>query len=91
MHGHTWVAEVWLEGEVDPETGMVFDFAEVKHYIDLLDHTVLNDVLPKEFLPPTAENLVKYFLEIPLAYRVRVWESSDAYAEGWKENDDARF
>jgi len=63
LHGHTWKVEVWLEGEVDPETGMVVDFGEVKYQIDLLDHTTLNWVLPVEFLPPTAENLVKYFLE----------------------------
>lgn len=86
LHGHTWLVEVWIEDNIDPETGMVVDFGEVKHQIDLLDHTTLNYVLPQEFLPPTAENLVLYFLKvIPKAYRVRVWESDDAYAEGWDD------
>ena len=86
LHGHTWTVEVWLEGDVDSQTGMVVDFGEVKREIDLLDHTTLNDVLPYEFLPPTAENLVKYFLtNLPLAYRVRVWESDNAYAEKVKK------
>ena len=85
-HGHTWLAEVWLEGKIDPKTGMVVDFDEVKRVIDTCDHCRLNDVLPQKYLPPTAENLVKYFLEhIREAYRVRVWESEDAYAEDWTD------
>ena len=86
MHGHTWLVEVWMEGDVDHLTGMVVDFGDVKTVIDFLDHTMLNDVLPQEYLPPTAENLVLYFLHyITSAYRVRVWESSDAYAEDWAD------
>ena len=86
LHGHTWKVEVWMEGDVDHLTGMVVDFGEVKEQIDFLDHTSLNESLPLGFLPPTAENLVKYFLHyIPKAYRVRVWESENAYAEGWAD------
>lgn len=91
VHGHSFLVEVWMEGDVDPKTGMVIDFGEAKYWIDLLDHpgAALNDVLPEEFQPPTAENLVLYFLHyIPKAYRVRVWESSDAYAEGWEDWED---
>lgn len=96
LHGHTWLVEVWAEGEVDPETGMVVDFGDMKTVIDFLDHTALNAVLPEEFLPPTAENLVKYFLEyITEAYRVRVWESDNSYAEMWadwdREDESARI
>jgi 6-pyruvoyltetrahydropterin/6-carboxytetrahydropterin synthase len=95
MHGHTWLVEVWLEGEVDPKTGMVVDFGKVKHKIDLLDHpgVALNGVLPLKFQPPTAENLVRYFLsKLPDAYRVRVWESDNSYAEMWaEENESAGF
>ena len=86
LHGHTWTVEVWMEGDVDSQTGIVVDFGDVKTVIDSLDHTTLNRVLPIEFLPPTAENLVKYFLvNLPLAYRVRVWESDNAYAEKAKK------
>ena len=88
LHGHTWKVEVWMKGEVDPKTGMVFDFGKVKRVIDLLDHTSLNLSLLPEYFPPTAENLVKYFLKkIPKAYRVRVWESENAYAEDWRDDD----
>lgn len=86
MHGHTWLAEVWLEGEVDPKTGMVVDFKKIKDVIDYLDHRVLNEVIGlQDYMPPTAENLVKYFLRHTGAYRVRVWESDDCFAEGWAD------
>ena len=83
LHGHTWLAEVWLEGEVNPKTGMVVDFKKVKDIIDVYDHKCLNDFLNN----PTVEHLVQLILERLQSQlglqnvRVRVWESDDAYAE----------
>lgn len=82
MHGHTWLVEVWLEGPVNPTTGMLVDFRLVKNIIDTCDHCTLNDVLPEEYLPPTAEHLALYFLDtIPYAVKVRVWESDNCMVE----------
>ena len=82
LHGHTWVIEVWIEGPADPTTGMVVDFREVKEIIDYCDHQTLNLVLPEGFLPPTAENLARYFYgAISCSVQVRVWESENCYAE----------
>lgn len=82
LHGHSFRCEVWLEGLVDTMTGMLVDFKQVKDIIDRLDHVCLNDVLPSNFLPPTAENIALYLYdEIPSCVKVRVWESSDCYAE----------
>lgn len=83
MHGHTWRIELWLEGRPDPATGMLADFRVLKSHIDLLDHRVLNDVLPEKYQPPTAENLALFFLEniSEFCVKARVWESDDAYAE----------
>ena len=82
MHGHTFEAHIKLEGPVDLGTGMVVDFKKIKNIIDRCDHCILNEVLPKGFLPPTAENLALYFLyEIPLCVSVRVWESESCFAE----------
>jgi len=62
-HGHTYELEVTVEGEIDPETGYVMDFGELKravrdHVIRRLDRRHLNyDV---DFLAgtnPTAENI----------------------------------
>ena len=63
-HGHTYELEVTVEGEIDPETGYVMDFAQLKRTVEervlvRLDRRHLNfDV---DFLAgrnPTAENIV---------------------------------
>lgn len=63
-HGHTYELEVAVEGEIDPETGYVMDFGDLKRTIEervvrKLDRRHLNfDV---DFLAgrnPTAENIV---------------------------------
>ncbi|MHB1326603.1 MAG: 6-pyruvoyl trahydropterin synthase family protein [Gemmatimonadales bacterium] len=45
LHGHNYVLTVVAEGEVDPQTGFVIDFAAVKRVlrpvIDRMDHRVL--------------------------------------------------
>ena len=82
LHGHTFVVEVHLEGEVDPEKGWVLDFNElveaVDPLIDRLDHSVLNEIEGLE--NPTSENLARWFWErlrprLPLLERVVVKES----------------
>ncbi len=65
-HGHEYKLEVWIEGEVNSETGFVMNLEEldsiVKSVLDEIDHKFLNyDVeFFKENLP-TTENLLIYF------------------------------
>ena len=62
-HGHNYVLEVILDGEVDPETGYVIDLKIVKNAIqseisDRFDHRNLNlDLVEFKDLNPTAENI----------------------------------
>jgi 6-pyruvoyltetrahydropterin/6-carboxytetrahydropterin synthase len=66
-HGHNYIVEVSVKGEVDPETGMVIDLKKLKdivrrEVVDLVDHRNLNQDV--EFLHgviPTAENLARSF------------------------------
>ena len=90
VHGHTWVVEVWLIGEINVETGMVVDFKTIKNIIDHYDHTFLNEEKPflHETLSPTAENLagvlctrIRSLLKAEAEVCVRVWESRDCYSE----------
>jgi 6-pyruvoyltetrahydropterin/6-carboxytetrahydropterin synthase len=63
-HGHNYVIEVLVGGEVDPETGMVINLATLDEVVqtsilERFDHTNLNfDPLFKNHVP-TTENLTK--------------------------------
>jgi 6-pyruvoyltetrahydropterin/6-carboxytetrahydropterin synthase len=62
-HGHTYGLLVTVEGEIDPETGYVMDFGDLKHavyetVIRRLDRRHLNfDVDFLAGVNPTAENI----------------------------------
>lgn len=65
IHGHTYHAEVFLRGEVNPDTGMLVDLAEVRAAIaqvrDQLDHHFLDEVAGLG--PATLENLCVYIFK----------------------------
>jgi len=89
-HGHHFVCELAVEGPVNPATGMVIDFSNLKKWlqenvVDQFDHTLLNDKIEN----PTAENIVDYIRikwqisgDGRLAY-IRIWETEDSMAE-WR-------
>jgi 6-pyruvoyltetrahydropterin/6-carboxytetrahydropterin synthase len=62
MHGHSYFLTVTIEGEVDPETGWVMDFAAIDEVVvpivRRLDHQVLNDIPGLE--NPTSEVLAAW-------------------------------
>jgi len=62
LHGHSYRVEVRVRGQVDPATGMVLDFADIKAGFapvrDQLDHHYLNEVDGLD--NPTAENLARW-------------------------------
>jgi 6-pyruvoyltetrahydropterin/6-carboxytetrahydropterin synthase len=83
IHGHTYHAEVTLEGEPDPATGMVLDLGRVRLAIDdlqpRLDHHLLDDV--PGLGTPTLENLCAFIARelsaaLPGLHAVRVWRGS---------------
>jgi 6-pyruvoyltetrahydropterin/6-carboxytetrahydropterin synthase len=84
MHGHNYRFLVALEGEVDPRTGMIADFGEVKRIVQeqvlaRVDHRNLNDVLEN----PTAENIARWIWEVleghvPGLAEVRLYEIPDS-------------
>jgi 6-pyruvoyltetrahydropterin/6-carboxytetrahydropterin synthase len=92
-HGHNYVVEVTVGGQVDPVTGMVCSLADLDDcvrtkVIDRFDHTNLN--LDQQFARevPTTENLciaihsllAEHFTHADLE-RVRVEETSNNFFE----------
>lgn len=59
LHGHSFRVEIHVEGEPQPHTGWVMDFADIKTafapVFDEIDHRCLNDVPGLE--NPTSEQL----------------------------------
>lgn len=59
LHGHSFLVRIEITGEVDPYTGWVMDFAEIKKHFnpiyDSLDHHYLNEIEGLE--NPTSEVL----------------------------------
>ena len=69
-HGHNYVLEVSVEGEIDEPTGYVLDLAKLRditeaRIIDKVDHRNINlDVDFMKGIIPTAENMVVQFWRI---------------------------
>jgi 6-pyruvoyltetrahydropterin/6-carboxytetrahydropterin synthase len=96
-HGHNYLLEVTVRGEVDPVTGMVMDLNRLgrivhERVIQRVDHKHLNfDVAFLEGVVPTAENAaVAFWREIEPGlsaypgcrlHRIRLWESRNNLAD----------
>ena len=71
FHGHSYVCEVTVRGDIDDTTGMIVDLGELDRVLDAevrqrFDHRNINLDVP-EFgegkLVPTGENLARFIFE----------------------------
>lgn len=85
LHGHSFRVEIHVSGPVDPHTGWVMDFAEIKAAFkplyERLDHHYLNDI--EGLANPTSENLARWVWAqlkpaLPLLSEVAVHETCTA-------------
>ncbi len=92
-HGHNYLLEVTVAGEVDPKTGMVINLFDLKrvllHVIEEFDHKNLNLDMPyfKDRIP-TSENLARVLWtklapqhDIGTLHSIRLYEDEDLYAD----------
>jgi len=85
LHGHSFKVQVEVEGEVDPETGWVIDYAEIAEAFrplrEALDHRYLNEIEGLE--NPTSENLAAWIWQrllprLPQLARLTISETCTA-------------
>lgn len=94
FHGHNYVLEIWIDGNIDPETGYVIDLKIVKDLAkseieSRFDHRNLNLDCPEfKDLIPTAENiavvcwnLLRAKLDLKHTLSVRLWETENNLVE----------
>jgi 6-pyruvoyltetrahydropterin/6-carboxytetrahydropterin synthase len=41
LHGHRWLVEVWIEGTVDSQSGILVDYNEIRSVVDHFDHQII--------------------------------------------------
>lgn len=91
VHGHNYRVQVSVVGDALNETGLLFDFADLKRVLrqtsEYLDHQFINDLKPFDVINPSAENLAKFFYEEiqkqltgGQVASVRVWETDTSCA-----------
>ena len=92
-HGHNYMVEVTVSGQVDPQTGMVVNLFDLKQILltvlEEFDHKNLNTDTPYfEDRIPTSENLARVLWakldtqkSIGTLHAIRLYEDEDLYAE----------
>jgi len=93
-HGHNYVLETWVEGNIDPVTGFVIDLKKLKELIrneitERFDHRNLNLDCPEfEGLQTTAENIaiviwniLREKIDPGFALTVKLWETENNVVE----------
>ncbi len=85
LHGHSYRVEIEVAGEVDPSTGFLIDYAEIKKaatpVIKMLDHTHLNDIDGLELT--TTEYICHWLWErilpdLPQLSRITIFETDSS-------------
>lgn len=96
-HPHDWTLTVWLEGAVDPQTGMMVDLLQIDSILEervcaRFAGKVINHCDPFfETHQPTNEVLASYFAELLTdafvgaeLVKLRIAEAPDLFAEWWR-------
>jgi 6-pyruvoyltetrahydropterin/6-carboxytetrahydropterin synthase len=82
FHGHSYRVDIHVTGPVDPRTGFVMDFGDIKRAVapvlDELDHRMLSDI--DGLANSTSEMLAGYLWDrlsaaLPMLSAITVWES----------------
>jgi 6-pyruvoyltetrahydropterin/6-carboxytetrahydropterin synthase len=97
-HGHNYMVEVTVAGEVDETTGMVLDLKDLKAVLEnevlqRMDHKFLNKEVPAFATKiPTTENIAVEIWKLLAArlpagrlHRIRLYETDDLFVDYYGE------
>ena len=82
VHGHTYVVDIAIEADPDPDMGWIMDFGEISSafgpLLEEMDHRLLNEIPGLD--NPTAELMARWIFErlqpaLPLLTEVIVHEA----------------
>src|SRR3990172_12032800 len=102
-HGHNYVLEVTVCGEIDPRSGMVVDLKQLKEVmarevLEVLDHRFLNEEVPafRQQIPTTENLAVEIWrmiapkLSFCRLHRIRLYETPDLFVDYFGPEEGAR-
>jgi 6-pyruvoyltetrahydropterin/6-carboxytetrahydropterin synthase len=87
LHGHSFLIELELVGDIDPELGWLVDYDEIARLwtplASMLDHRLLNEVEGLE--NPTSEHLARWIFDrmrptLPMLTAVTLMETPETRA-----------
>jgi 6-pyruvoyltetrahydropterin/6-carboxytetrahydropterin synthase len=100
-HGHNYELHVTIDGQIDPDTGMIINLSDLKKYVNVIiekfDHKYLNLDTPyfKNCIP-TTENIALILFDLigkelsskgPFGlYKIRLYERADLYVDVYRED-----
>lgn len=97
VHGHNYSLEVTVGGSVDGAKGYFINLHELSneiqiHIIDVLDHQLINDILPDCKNKPATMEVISMWIwdvlkeKLPLydILKIRLWETQDNSVEIYK-------
>ena len=95
QHGHNWLVEAFVRGDILDKSNILVDFkrlkAELRKVLAYLDHQDVNELAEFKDESPSSEMLA-YFIYTKLKekfvelYRINVWETPESCA-GYFEED----
>lgn len=92
LHGHSFVCEVTVRGEVNPQTGWFIDYGDIRDAFEplrlQLDHYYLNEIDGLE--NATSENLARWIWErlegrLPGLHRITIRETCTSRCDYYGE------
>jgi len=89
QHGHNWLVEAFISGEVLDKSNILIDYKvikqELKSVLDYLDHQDINELPEFKEISPSSEILAKFIYDklkekIAIVSKVSVWETPTSCA-----------